>query len=140
MVEAQHPKLSIVTQCRLVGISRSGFYHKPASETDLNLELMTIIDKQFMETSWYGSRQMARHLCRLDHVVGRKRVRRLMAKMGLVPIYQRPRTTIAHPEHKKYKYLLKDLVINKPNQVWCSDITYSAPRVELSAGHMFRMR
>jgi putative transposase len=124
LVEPKHPKLSIVAQCRLVGISRSGLYHKPAPETALNLELMTIIDKQFMETPWYGSRQMARHLCRLNYVVGRKRIRRLMAKMGLVPIYQQPRTTIPHSEHKKYKYLLKDLVINKPNQVWCSDITY----------------
>jgi putative transposase len=64
MVEAKYPKLSIVAQCRLVGISRSGLYHKPAPETALNLELMAIIDKQFMETPWYGSRQMARHLCR----------------------------------------------------------------------------
>ena len=124
LVEPDHKKLSIVTQCRLIGISRSGLYHKPAPETALNLELMAIIDKQFMQTPWYGSRQMAHHLCRLDYVVGRKRVRRLMAKMGLVPIYQQPRTTIPHPEHKKYRYLLKDLVINKPNQVWCSDITY----------------
>jgi putative transposase len=124
LVEPKHPKLSIVAQCRLVGISRSGMYHKPAPETALNLELMAIIDKQFMETPWYGSRQMARHLRRLGHVVGRKRIRRLMAKMGLVPIYQQPRTTIPHPEHKKYRYLLKDMVIDKPNQVWCSDITY----------------
>jgi putative transposase len=122
MVEAKHPSLSIVTQCRLVGISRSGFYHKPTPETDLNLELMAIIDKQFMETPWYGSRQMAGHLVREGHLVGRKRVR-LMAKMGLVPIYQKPRTTVPHPEHKKYRYLLKDMVIDKPNQVWCSDIT-----------------
>ena len=124
MVEAKHPKLSIVTQCRLVGISRSGLYHKPKPETAVNLELMAIIDKQFMETPWYGSRQIARHLCRLGHVVGRKRVRRLMALMGLVPIYQKPRTTIPHPEHRKYKYLLRNLTITRPNQVWCSDITY----------------
>jgi len=124
MVEPNHPKLSIVAQCRLVGISRSGLYHKPMPEAALNLELMTMIDKQFMETPWYGSRQMARHLVREGHLVGRKRVRRLMSKMGLVPIYQKPRTTIPHPEHKKYRYLLKDLVIVKPNHVWCSDITY----------------
>lgn len=67
---------------------------------------------------------MARHLRRAGHEVGRKRVRRLMAKIGLVPIYQRPRTAIPHPERRKYKYLLKDLVIDRPNQVWCADITY----------------
>lgn len=67
---------------------------------------------------------MARHLRRAGHEVGRKRVRRLMAKIGLVPIYQRPRTTIPHPERRKCKYLLKDLVIDRPNQVWRADITY----------------
>ena len=88
-MEPDLKKLSLVAECRLVGISQSGFYHRPAPEISLNLELMAIIDKQFMETPWYGSRQMARHLCRLDYVVGRKRVHRLMAKMGLVPIYQK---------------------------------------------------
>ena len=67
---------------------------------------------------------MARHLRREGYTVGRKRVRRLMAKMGLAPIYQRPRTTMPHPEHRIYPYLLRDLVIDRPNQVWCADITY----------------
>jgi putative transposase len=124
MIEADHPGLSIVRQCELVAISRSGFYHRPAGESTLNLELMRLIDEQVMATPWYGSRQMARHLRRGGHVVGRKRVRRLMAKIGLAPIYQRPRTTLPHPEHRKYPYLLKDLEITRPNQVWCADITY----------------
>lgn len=124
MIEAKHPKLSIVAQCRLVGISRSGFYHRLMPENAINLELMRLIDEQFMTTPWYGSRQMARHLRRLGHVVGRKRVRRLMAKIGLTPIYQKPKTTVPHPEHRKYKYLLKDVAITRPNQVWCADITY----------------
>ena len=67
---------------------------------------------------------MARYLRRLGHVVGRKRVRRLMAKMGLEPIYQRPRTTVPHPEHKIWPYLLRNLTIDRPDQVWCADITY----------------
>ena len=124
MIKPDHPKLSIVAQCRLLAVSRSSFYHKPAPETAANLALMRLIDEQFMATPWYGSRQMARHLRRAGHVVGRKRVRRLMAKIGLVAIYQKPRTTIPNPEHRKYKYLLKDLVIDRPNQVWCADITY----------------
>jgi hypothetical protein len=71
---------------------------------------MRLIDVQFLETPWYGSRQMARHLRREGYAVGRKRVRRLMARMGLAPIYQRPRTTIPHPGHRLYPYLLRDLV------------------------------
>ena len=124
MVEPERPRLSIVRQCELVSISRSGFYHRPAEEMPLNLELMCLVDAQFLETPWYGSRQMARHLRRRGHVVGRKRVRRLMAKMGLAPIYQRPRTTVPHPGHRVWPYLLRDLVVERPNQVWCADITY----------------
>jgi putative transposase len=124
MIEPAHPQLSIVRQCELVSISRSGFYDRPAGETPLNLALMRLIDVQFLETPWYGSRQMARHLRREGYTVGRKRVRRLMARMGLAPIYQQPRTTVPHPEHRVYPYLLRDLVIERPNQVWCADLTY----------------
>ena len=124
MIEPGHPQLSIVRQCELVSISRSGFYHRPAGETALNLELMRLIDAQFLETPWYGSRQMTRHLRREGHLVGRKRVRRLMTNMGLTPIYQRPRTTVPHPEHRIFPYLLRDLAIERPNQVWCADMTY----------------
>jgi putative transposase len=124
MIEPDHLQLSIARQCELVAISRSGFYYRPAGETPLNLALMRLIDAQFLETPWYGSRQMARHLRREGYTVGRKRVRRLMARMGLAPIYQRPRTTVPHPEHRVYPYLLRDLVIDRPNQVWCADLTY----------------
>jgi putative transposase len=136
MIEPEHPQLSVVRQCALISISRSGFYYRPAGETRLNLMLMRLIDEQFLETPWYRSRQMARHLGREGLTVGRKRVRRLMAKMGLAPIYQRPRTTIPHAGHQIYPYLLREMVIDRPNQVWCADITYipmifcrdSAPR------------
>jgi putative transposase len=124
MIESRHPKLSVVRQCELVSISRSGFYYQPAGETLLNLMLMRLIDEQFLQTPWYGSRQMARHLKREGYSVGRKRIRRLMAKMDLVPIYQRPRTTVPHPDHQVYPYLLREMVIDRPNQVWCADITY----------------
>jgi putative transposase len=124
MIEPRHPHLSVVRQCELVAVSRSGFYHRPAGETSLNLELMRLIDAQFLETPWYGSRQMARHLRREGYAVGRKRIRRLMAKMGLAPIYRRPRTSTPHPEHRILPYLLRDLAIDRPDQVWCADITY----------------
>ena len=124
MVEPEHPRLSIVRQCELVSISRSGFYDRSAGETPLNLALMRLVDAQFLEMPWYGSRQMVRHLRREGYGVGRKRVRRLMARMGLAPIYQRPRTTVPHPQHRVWPYLLRDLVVDRPNQVWCADITY----------------
>ena len=82
MIEPEHPKLSIARQCELVSISRSGFYYRPAGETPLNPESMRLIDAQFLETPWYGSRQMARHLRREGHTVGRKRVRRLDGQDG----------------------------------------------------------
>lgn len=124
MIDPVHPHLSIVRQCALVSISRSAFYYAPTGETPLNLALMRLIDEQFLETPFYGARQMARHLRRRGYVVGRKRTRRLMAKMGLTAIYQKPRTSEPHPAHRTYKYLLRHLAIDRPNQVWCADITY----------------
>ena len=124
MIEPNHPTLPITRQCALVGISRSAFYGGPRIESAENLELMRAIDEQFMETPWYGSRQMARHLRRHGHAVGRKRIRRLMARMGLAAVYQRPRTTVRHPQHRVWPYLLRDLVIARPDQVWRPDITY----------------
>jgi putative transposase len=121
LVEADHTHLSIVRQCELLSISRSGLYYAPAGESDANLMLMRLIDTQFMETPFYGTRQMVR---RLGHKVGRKRVRRLMRRMGLAAVYQRPRTSAPHPAHPVYPYLLRDMAIERPNQVWCADITY----------------
>jgi putative transposase len=124
MVEPEHPALPIVRQCALLSISRSAYYGPVKGESPLNLELMRLIDAQFLETPWYGSRQMARHLRRAGHAVGRKRVRHLMARMGLAAVYQRPKTTVPHPEHRVFPYLLRGLAIERPNQVWCADITY----------------
>jgi putative transposase len=124
LIDPDHHALSIVRQCELLSMSRSGFYYEPAGETAETLALMRLIDAQFLETPWYGARQMARHLRRAGHAVGRKRIRRLMGLMGLVPIYQRPRTTVPHSEHLVHPYLLRGLVIDRPNQVWCADITY----------------
>ena len=124
MIGPEHSQLSIARQCVLVSVGRSTFYRAAAEETAESLAFMRLLDEQFLETPWYGTRQMARHLRRLGHGVGRKRVRRLMAKMGLAAIYQRPRTTIPHPEHRIYPYLLRNLAVERPNQVWCTDITY----------------
>jgi putative transposase len=117
-------ELSQRRQCTLLQLSRSTLYYQPKGESAENLRFMEIIDKQFLETPWYGSRQMARHMKRKGHKCGRHRVRRLMRLMRLVPIYQEPNTSKKHPAHKIYPYLLKGLAITRPNQVWCADITY----------------
>jgi len=124
MIEPNHPRLSIVRQCNLVSISRSTFYYEGKGETSLNLELMRLIDERFLETPFYGSRQMTWHLKRRGFWVSRKRTRRLMRKMGLTPIYQKPRTSEPHPENRIYPYLLRDVPIDRPDHVWCADITY----------------
>lgn len=124
MIDPRHPVLSITRQCTLIGMSRSAWYGPSRTETPLNLALMKIIDARFMETPFHGSRQMAGHLCYQSYCVGRKRVRRLMAMMGLRAIYRKPRTTVPHPEHRKFPYLLRNMVIDRPDQVWCADITY----------------
>jgi putative transposase len=124
MVDPHYPRLSIARQCRLLSVARSSSSRQPASESPETLALMRAIDAQFLETPWYGSRQMARHLQRQGWRVGRHRIRRLMAKMSLEPIYQRPKTSVSHPDHRIYPYLLRDLLINRPNQVWCADITF----------------
>src|SRR5213076_3465971 len=85
MIDPGHPRLSVVRQCELASISRSSFYREPAVESEETLRLMRLLDEQFLETPWYGSRQMAWHLRRNGWCVGRHRVRRLMSKMGLAP-------------------------------------------------------
>ena len=119
-----HPDMSVRRQCVLLSLSRSSLYYQPRGESTGNLRFMEIIDKQFLETPWYGSRQMARHMQREGHKCGRHRVRRLMKLMRLVPIYQEPKTSKKHPAHKIYPYLLRDLPITRPNQAWCTDINY----------------
>ncbi|WP_246100937.1 IS3 family transposase [Palleronia caenipelagi] len=123
MVSRDH-KLSLRKQCELLRLSRSRLYYQPVGESAENLGFMEMIDKQFLETPWYGSRQMARYMKRNGHRCGRHRVRRLMRLMRLVPIYQEPNTSKKHPQHKIWPYLLRNIVIDRPNQVWCADITY----------------
>jgi len=123
MIEASHPDLSIVRQCALLQISRSGHYYRPIGESEAKLALMRLIDEAFLDCPYYGSRQMTRHLHRLGHQVGRNRVVRLMRKMSLRAIHQKPNTSAPHPEHRVYAYLLRELAIVRPNQGWCSDIT-----------------
>lgn len=133
MMWRHHPELSLSRQCRLLSISRSSFYYTPKGESQANLALMRRIDELFLKYPFYGSRQMVRQLRRDGVRVGRHRVRRLMRLMGLEAIYQTPRTSTPHPAHRVYPYLLKGLAIDRPNQVWCADITY----IPVSRGFLY---
>ncbi len=133
MIERGHPDLPVTKQCRLLSISRSTYYHEPRGESPENLALMAMIDRQFLETPFYGARQMMWHLRAEGRLVNIKRVRRLMRLMGLKPIYRPPRTSIPVKGHKIYPYLLRGLGIARPNQVWCADITY----IPLAKGFLY---
>ena len=124
MIELSHRHLSIRRQCELIGLNRSTFYGAPATASTLNLQLMRLIDEQYTQTPFYGWPRMTAHLRRLGWPVNHKRVQRLMQQMGLQAIYPKPRTSLATPDHKIYPYLLRGLVIDRPNQVWAMDITY----------------
>jgi len=124
MIRRDHPDLSLSRQCQVLAISRSAFYYTPKGERPENLALMRRIDELFMKYPFYGSRQMVRQLWRGGVRVGRHRVRRLMRLMGLEAIYQAPRTSDPHPAHRVYPYLLRGMAIDRPNRVWCADITY----------------
>ena len=124
MIEPEHPKLSVVRQCELLELPRSTYYHRPEPESDENLVLMRVIDETYLAYPFFGSRQMTRWLQRQGYRVNRKRVRRLMAAMGLEAIYRRPNLSKASKAHPIYPYLLRDLAVRRPNQVWATDITY----------------
>ena len=124
MIDPNHHRLSITRQCSLACVSRSSFYYQGKGETALNLKLMRLIDEQWLRTPFFGSRRMASYLQEAGYSIGRKRVRRFMRKMGIAAIYPRPKTSKPHPANPIYPYLLRGLAIDRPNQVWCADITY----------------
>jgi putative transposase len=128
IVDRNNAHLSICRQCELLGLNRSTYYLPPAVESAENLRLMRRIDEQYLRTPFYGSRRMAECLKRAGEAVNRKRVRRLMALMGLEALHPRPRTTVAAAGAKAYPYLLRDRVLTRADEVWSSDITYVAMR------------
>jgi putative transposase len=133
MLDTRHPGLSLSHQCDLLGINRSSLYYKARPIRPEDLEMMKLIDEQYMKTPVYGSRSMRNFLSREGYKVNRKRVQRLMRLMGLDAIYPKPRTSKPHPEHRIYPYLLKGLDINRSNMVWAADITY----IPLRRGFMY---
>ena len=124
LIEPDHPQLSVRRQCELVGLNRASYYYTPAQESELNLRLMRLIDEQYTRTPFYGWPRMTAYLRRQGHGVNAKRVRRLMTLMGLQAVGPKRRTTVPAVGHKIYPYLLRNLPITHPNQVWSADITY----------------
>ena len=125
--------MSIVRQCELLGLPRSTYYYELATESIENLELMRRIDKQYLETPFYGSRKMAEELSSAKQPLNRKRVQRLMRIMGISAIYPRKSTSLQGVGHRVYPYLLRNLTVDRPLQVLCSDITY----IPLRHGFMY---
>ena len=124
IVDREHPSRSLVRQCALLGVSRSSIYYRLRVASAEDLSLMGESDRQYLETPFYGSRRMKAWLERQGVRVSRKRVQRLMRAMGLRAIYRRPGTSRRSPEHPVYPYLLRNVRITRPNQVWAADITY----------------
>ena len=128
MIDSDHPILSISRQCELINLSRASYYRAidvdKGKETPENLELMRLIDEEYTRHPFYGSRKLRDYLRHQGYSVNRKRIQRLMRIMGLVSVAPKPNTSKRNKKHKIYPYLLRDLVIDKSNQVWCTDITY----------------
>jgi putative transposase len=124
MIEPDEPVLSVRRQCELLDLNRSTYYYVPATESPLNLTLMRLIDEQYMRTPFYGWPRMTVYLQNQGYTINHKRIQRLMHKMDIQAIYPKPSLSKANPEHKVYPYLLRELTITHPNQVWSTDITY----------------
>ncbi len=124
LIKPPHPQLSVHRQCQLLGLPRSSFYYQPVAPDRLTLELMNAIDRIYTEHPIYGVRRIGATLRRAGYPVNPKRVHRLMKAMGLQAIYPRTRRTTPDPQHRVYPYLLRGVTVDRPDHVWCSDITY----------------
>jgi len=133
MIDPEDKRISIRCQCELLGLSKSSYYRKPGSESEENLMYMRLMDEEYTRHPFFGSRGMRDYLRRLGHKVSRKRIQRLMRVMGLVSVAPQKKTSIPAPGHKIYPYLLREMEIDRPDHVWCSDITY----IRLNRGFVF---
>jgi putative transposase len=124
LIDTENEQISIARQCELLGINRSGYYYEPVLESQTNLDIMRHLDRQYTETPFYGVLRMHQHIISLGYVVNEKRIRRLLRMMGLMAIYPGKNLSKPNSESQIYPYLLRDIVIERPNQVWSTDITY----------------
>ncbi len=133
MIDKQHPSISINRQCELLQVSKGALYYRPVAISPYTLTLMDLLDEQHTKTPFYGSRRLTAWLNNMGYLVSRKRVQRLMKLMRIEAIYPGPKTTRRDESHKVYPYLLKNAVIDRPNQVWSTDITY----IRIGNGFMY---
>ena len=134
MIAAGHPEVSVERRCELLGVARASYYRGPASGLRQgDLELMRRIDELYLQHPWMGSRSLADQLTTAEAPVGRDRVRRLMLIMGIESLAPKPGTSKRQPKHPVYPYLLRGMTIDKPNQVWATDITY----IPMARGYMY---
>ena len=124
LIDPEYAMIPFYRQCELLDITRSSYYYQSERDDRYNLVLRNRIDEQFTKTPFYGVPRMTAWLNLQGYPINPKRVRRLMRAMGLEAVYPEPRLSQSHAEHKKYTYLLKDLVIDRPDQVWFSDTTF----------------
>lgn len=134
LIDTDHPELSVRRQCELLGLSRSSLYYQPAQESEEDLRLMRLLDEEYTAHPFQGSRKMTVWLKTVhQEEINRKRVQRLMRRMGLEAIYPKPKLSLAGRGHRVFPYLLRDVAIVRPDQVWSADITY----VPMAAGFMY---
>jgi putative transposase len=123
MIDQTHT-LPVAAQCRLLEVSRGCVYYRPAPIAQADLRLMRRIDELHLEFPFFGSRRLLVKLREDGFEVGRRHLVTLMRRMGLEALYRKPRTSLGNRQHKVYPYLLREVVIARPNQVWAADITY----------------
>lgn len=134
MIAAGHPEVSVERRCELLGVPRASYYRGlPSGLRQGDRELMRRIDELYLEHPWKGSRTLADDLTTPEAPVGRDRVRRLMRIMGIESLAPKPGTSRRQPRHPVYPYLLRGMTIDRPNQVWATDITY----IPMARGHMY---
>lgn len=133
MVDKENSSLSLSHQCQILGLHRSGLYYAPCNESTENLEIMRLLDKQYLNTPFYGIRKLTAWLKGRGYHINKKRVKRLMDLMGWQTLYQYKSTSEPDKQNRLYPYMLRGLSINRPNQVWAMDITY----VPMRRGFMF---
>lgn len=123
MIDRAHD-LPLATQARLLGIARSTVYRQPDPVSASDLAVMRRVDELHLDYPFAGSRMLRSMLANEGIALGRTHLRTLMRRMGIEALYRRPRTSKPAPGHKIYPYLLRDLAVTRPNQVWAADITY----------------